>query len=273
MLLLAVLVVAAIGGGAWYALGQSAETVSEPEPATTSSLDIVAQDVTNPLLVPIEDANDVLDAIDENSTEAEALDALGLDPTGNAVSAATNAAGYRFVWNYGTAETATVIVDATTGNFDFDVSDGTEWRRIGDTVFGRRDDLAWTTVVDPFGSIQRLGLDAPLTIEQLFDPVTTEYTTSVTNERDDGTSQVVAEVDAFAYATARPDAFGDWMKQLGHPSDAAAFAPGDIVVVQAEISADDRTIDLVTVTTATFATSYELVELFETPPVIDAPER
>jgi hypothetical protein len=270
---LAILVAAAIGGGAWYALGESDDAVPEQEPVVTSALDIEAQDVTSPLLVPIEDANDVIEAIDENSTEAEALDLLGLDETGNPISAATNAAGYRFVWSYGTAETATVIVDATTGNFDFEVSDGTEWRRVDGTVFSRRDDLAWTLVDgNAFGSIQRLGLDAPLTIEQLVDPVTNEFTASAGTARDDGTSQVVAEIDAFAYAAARPDAFGDWMAQLGHPSDAAAIAPGDVVVVQAELATDARTIDLATVTTTTLTTSYELVELFETAPVIESPE-
>ncbi len=275
MLMVAVLALGAIGGGAWYALGQSDDAApTEQEPATTSALDIEAQDVTNPILVPIEDANDVVEAIDENSTEAEALDALGLDATGNPISAAANAAGYRFVWSYGTAETATVIVDATTGNFGFEVSDGTEWRRIDGTVFVRRDDTAWSPVDgDPLGSIGRLGLDAPLTIEQLIDPVTSEFTASASTERDDGSSEVVAEIDAFAYAAARPEAFGDWMTQLGHPSNPATIAPGDVVVVQADIGTDARTIDLATVTTTTFVTSYELLELFETAPVIESPER
>ncbi len=230
--------------------------------------------MTNPILVPIEDANEVVEAVNENSAEAEALDALGLDATGDPISAATNAAGYRFVWKDGTAQTATVVVDATTGNFDFGVSDGTEWRRIDGTVFVRRDGAAWSPVDgDPFGSIRRLGLDAPLTIEQLIDPVTGEFTASASTAGDDGTSRVVAEVDAFAYAAARPEAFADWMTQLGHPGDPAAVAPGDVVVVQADIGTDARTIELATVTTTTFATNYELVELFDTAPVIEPLER
>ena len=63
------------------------------------------------------------------------------------------------------------------------------------------------------------------------------------------------------------------MASLGHPVGTEAVQPGDIVVIQAELGADGGTIEMMTVETSTFATSYTLDEVFDTAPVIETPAR
>lgn len=275
VLLLILLGIVTIGGAVWFALATSDEattSTTSPQPPT-SVLDIAPQDVSSPVVEPIDDARDVIADIDENTEEAEALDLLGLDETGNPATVANPVLGHRFTWNFGTEETATITVDDTNGNYELVSGDGLEQRHVDGRSYGRRDGSTWAEVdAETLESIEPLGLDGPLTVDQVIDPMTAEYTASVTEPRDDGTLLLSAEVDAFDYVTAQPDDYTNWMALLGHPESETAVQPGAVVVVQAEVAADGTTINLLTVTSESFATSYTLDELFETAPAIDAPE-
>jgi hypothetical protein len=268
---LAVALVASIGlGYGWLAMSkpddESTSSTREPTPST-SALAIEPQDVSNPLVVPIDDASDVVAQIDDNSAEEEALDLLGLDQTGNPL-----AAGHRFTWSFGTDETTTITVDATTGNYAFESSDGFEWRRIDGTSYGRRGDIAWSEVDgDALGSVLRLGADGPVTIDQILDPITDEYASSVTRQLDDGTSAVYAEIDEHGLWNDLPAEHLRWLGLMGIPSPDQAIEPGAIIVVDVVLAADGRTVDTFTVTTEKFASSYTLDHLFETAPVIEVP--
>ena len=56
-----------------------------------------------------------------------------------------------------------------------------EWRMVGGTSYSRRGDLEWAQMDDEaFESVQRLGLDGPVTVEQILDPLTAEYASSTT---------------------------------------------------------------------------------------------
>jgi len=218
--------------------------------------------------------------IDDNSTEAEALELLGLDEEGNPVSddvadgaaAAESIAGHRFTWSDGTDSSVNITVDATTGNYRVESTDGTERRYVDSTSYSRRGDIAWTqTDGDAFASVRRMGFDGPMLIAEVLDPVTVGYTTSPPDELDDGTTVITAEVDAFAYSQSHPNEYAAFMTSLGHPVGTEAVQPGDIVIVQAELGADGGTIEMMTVETATFTTSYVLDEVFDTAPVIETP--
>jgi hypothetical protein len=264
---------AAVGGGAWYALGSTDDATSPPDPDSSTQLDIAPQDVSNPLIVPIDDAEDVIAEIDENGSESEALDALGLDDTGNPIAAVDAVAGYRYTWDFGAARTATVTVDVTTGDSVTVDGSGLEIRRIGNRAFASTGGSPWVEL-DPSAdsSAPPLGFDALLTIDRVLDSTTAGFSTSVTMVRGDDTSRQTAEVDAFRYASEQPEAFRRWMTGLGHPEAESPFAPGDLVVVQADLATDGHTIDLMTVATATSTTSYSLDEVLATAPLVELPE-
>lgn len=239
------------------------------EPATDNQLDIAPQDVSNPIVVPIDDASEVMTQVDDNSSEAEALDLLGLDETGNIV-----AAGHQFTWSDGTGATATTTVDAATGDYAFESSDGFTYRRIDGTTYAGRNGVAWTEVDDGTGldSVQRLGLDGPVTIDQIIDPLIDDYSSSVTNQRGDGTSAVSAEIDSHGLWNDHSLARLTWLAQMGIPNSEVDVEPGSIIVVDASVGTDGRTVETLTVTTPTFTSTYVLDEMFETAPVIDLPE-
>jgi hypothetical protein len=277
---LAGLAVATIAAAGWFALSTADDSAASDSDSATSGdestpptgLDIAPQDVSSPLVVPIDDASEVMAEVNDNSAEAEALDLLGLDETGNQVPDVQPAAGHRFTWTYGSDNAVTITVDTTTGNYQFESSDGIERRRVDGTSYDRRADITWTqTDGVVLESVPRLGFYGPITLEQIIDQVTDEYATSTTSQLADGTTQVTAEVDAFAYSEGHSGERLDWMTVLGHPA-ATTVQPGEIVVIQAQLDADGSTVNLMTVTTSTFATSYTLDELFASAPVIAAPE-
>ncbi len=239
------------------------------EPTPQTQLDIAPQDVSNPIVVPIDDASEVMTQVDDNSSEAEALDLLGLDETGSIV-----AAGHRFTWSDGTGGTATTTVDAATGDYAFESSDGFRYRRIDGTTYAGRDGVAWSEVDggDGLDSVQRLGLDGPVTIDQIVDPLIDDYSSSVTNQRGDGTSAVHVEIDSHGLWTDHSIQRLTWLAQMGIPNPEADVAPGSIIVVDASVGTDGRTVETFTVTTATFTSTYVLDEVFETAPVIEVPE-
>ncbi len=261
---------AAIGYG-WLVISTRDEpsTSAPSEPAPPSNeLAIEPQDVSNPLVVPIDDASEVVAEINDNSEETEALDLLGLDETGNTV-----AAGHRLTWSSGTGHTITITVDAATGNYAVESSDGFEWRRIDGTSYGRSGDMAWSQVDgSALESVPRLGLDGPVTIDQILDPLIGEYSSTVTDRRDDGTSTVNAEVDSYALWNDHPDQRLTWLALMGVPNPDQDVAPGSIIVVAASVRSDGRTVDNVTVTTPTLTSTYFLNEVFDTAPVIEVPE-
>lgn len=270
--MLAALAVATVAGATWFTLSNTDDSTDDASPVDDSAppadLDFAPQDVSSPLVAPIHDAADVVAEIDDNSGESEALDMLGLDETGNVV-----AAGHRFTWNYGTDDTTTITVDATTGNYAFESSDGVDWRRIDGTSYGRRGDLGWAQVDgDTLESAQRLGLDGPATIEQIVGPLTDEYASTVTDQRGDGTSVVYAEIDAHDLWSDHPDEHLTWLGLMGIPNPNQPVEPGSIIVVDALVAADGRTVETLTVTTSTFTSSYTLNEVFDTAPVIEVPE-
>jgi len=275
LVLLLLLGIVTIAGAVWFALlttDDDGAGASVPPPPST--LDIEAQDISSPVVAPIDDALVVASEIDDNAEEAEALDLLGLDETGDEVADAAPVLGHRFTWSYGTDQTATITVDATTGDYASVAQDGIEWRRVDGQSYGRRSDTEWTEVDgDLLESVPRLGLDAPITIDQVLDVTTSQHAASDTEARDDGTSVLTAEVDAFEYAAEQSATYLSWMSLFGHPANGGTVQPGDVVVIQAELAADGRTIDALNVTTATFTTSYTLDEVFETAPEIQAPTR
>ncbi len=272
-LVLGLLVVATIAGAAWYALSAPDGPGPAQEPTPSTGLDIAPQDLSNPLLVPIDDASDVVAEIDDNSEEVDALDALGLDETGEPVVTAEAVGGHRFTWNYGPDETSTVIVDTTTGNYAVVSGDGVELRHVDSRSFRRTAESPWVEVDSgTLEAVRPLGLDAPLTIDLVLDPVTEAYTSSAATPLDDGASLITAEVDAFAYSQAQPTERIRWMSLMGHPAIDDVVEPGDVVVVQAELAADGRTVERLTVTTSGFSTGYALGEIFTSAPAIDVPE-
>lgn len=273
VLLLLLLVIATIAGAAWFAVGTSDDAVRPATPAPSNGLDIEPQDVSSPIVEPIDDAREVVVDIDDNGEEAEALDLLGLDETGNPVTDSGPVPGHSFTWSYGTDDTVTITVDSTTGDYAFVSSDGTEWRRVDGRSYGRRSDVGWAEVdTDAVESVKRLGIDGPLTVDQVIDDVTAQFTAVVTSETGDDTTEVSAEIDATAYGSGRPDDFTALVSRLGHPTTTPAPQLGDTLSIELTVGADGRTVEQLTFTTAAFTTTYTLDEVFETAPAIEAPE-
>lgn len=267
---LAALLVATGVGYAWLVVSAPDEpsTRSGQEPAVPSSPDIEPEEVSSPLVVPIDGASDVVADINDNASESEALEMLGLDEAGNVV-----APGYRFTWSSDTGDTATVTVDATTGDYSFESSDGLEWRSLDGTSYARDSTLEWSEVdADALASTQRLGLDGPITIDELIDPITAEYSSSVTNQRGDGTSSLYVEINSAAYAAGHPDVRTQWLALMGLPNPDQEVEPGAIIIVDASVGTDGRTLESFTVATMAHETSYTLDEVFDSAPVIDTPE-
>lgn len=283
LIVLAGLTVATIAGAAWFSMSSADDnpddasspqsnvleptSPADPDSAPPNQLDLAPQDVSSPIVVPIDDATEVVAQVDDNSAEADALDLLGLDETGNVV-----AAGHRFTWSSGSGDTTTITVDATTGDYAFESSDGFEWRLVDGTPFIRRGDLEWSQAEsDTRESAQRLGLDGPVTVEQILDPLTAEYASSVMTQPDGGTTSMSAEIDAYGLWSDYPDERRIWLGLMGIPNAEDTVEPGEVIVVTATMAADGRTVNTFTVTTPEYASTYTLDQVFETAPVIAAP--
>jgi hypothetical protein len=253
LIVLAGLTVATIVGSAWFSTSSTAENSADssspqsaeleptspagPNAAQPNQLDLAPQDVSSPIVVPIDDATEVVAQVDDNSAAADALDLLGLDETGNVV-----AAGHRFTWRSGSGDTTTITVDTTTGDYAFEWSDGIEWRLVDGTPFIRRGDLEWSQAEsDTRESAQRLGLDGPVTVEQILDPLTAEYASSMMTEPDDGTSSMSAEIDAYGLWSDYPDERRIWLDLMGIPNAEETVEPGEVIGVTASMTAEPST--------------------------------
>lgn len=158
----------------------------------------------SPILEPIDDAQDVVDDI--NGTATEALDELGLDPTGR-----PQPLGYRFTTIDALGTSLTVTVDTTTGNFAIDGDNGSAFRSISDNVVTR---LVATDPWSPIDAgaadvIQPFGLEQALQVQDVLPGSIRSFTT--VDDQDAG----IFRLDYAAATNGEPEAMNAWATRFG----------------------------------------------------------
>lgn len=269
------LIALVIGACALVAYGfvsMSPTDTAEPTPPPADEA------ATSPLVIPIENARDVVADFNDNSGEVELLNELGLDATGNPLAhaeqtpaAAAAAAGHRFTWSYGTGDASTVTVDSTTGNFSFESTTGTQYRLVDGTSFVRAGVAAsWSQVDgDALETIQRLGLEQPITVDSIVADIES-IAAIATTRSDDGTTLVSISIDDMEFATAMPDVRIAWLAEMGVPNSDAVL-DGAFITADAAVAPDGQTIDQLVVTAGPWTSTYQLDQVFDIAPVIEAP--
>jgi len=209
----------------------------------------------------ISDTEQLVDVIDDRDRETELLAELGLDASGGPLpeppAGSAPPAGHTFRWTDRDGSVATITVATDTGDHALR-TDGIEFRSIGGQAFARTiDDPDWAELAaSDIAAIDRLGLDAPLTIRELLGGAASFAVDEA------GTSTI----DDASFAASDPASRSAWLDLIGL---------GDTVdgplVASYELLADGDAISSAAIERPATGerVSYELVQLHEQPPVID----
>lgn len=202
----------------------------EPETDEPETDDTVEDDgSSSPLIEPIDDAREVTDVINTSEGEAELLDELGLDATGQPADAQEGQpAGYEFSTTDAAGVSSTVKVDTTTGNYSVDSDDGSGFRLIDGASFARvGTEGGWDDVgrddVQRFG-ITSLPTEATALPENIA-PYASEVSREVSISESGDVETAVQRVDVASLRFEQPAELIAWASPFG-----LAGTDGDIVV-------------------------------------------
>ncbi len=215
--------------------------------------DQLVEDPSSPLLVPIDDARDVVGEIDQNGEEVAALDELGLDATGGALPA-----GYEFTTNAIDGTTRTVRVDAATGDHRVLADDGAGYSLVDGemSVFGPVDG-------DHAATALGFGLDGLLTEADLVPDAIAAFTTEQSREPADDLVTAQFVVDVPALREEQPAELISWASPFG-------FADTDDDVTLDVVSGQDGRVRSFSIRTSDTTIGYQLVSMFDEAPTFDS---
>lgn len=267
-LLVALFAAVVVGIAAFFVLsGDSAP--SDADSLTESSVVSNESDAGGAIAQTLDDANDTVDAVNDNSQESELLAELGLDATGNPVVVVGAEAGYRFNWNDPSGQDLDIVVDAVADNYSVTASDGISFRFLAGEYFGKAGvDGEWYMLADdPFGSIPVVGLDGIPSEAEIVPPSANAY---IVSDEIDGPTRTVT-IDDAAFAAADLSGRNAWLGPWGLIDDAGEVA--STVVVRLTFDPTGQNVvgaHIETPAIGGFA-AFSITETYEVAPVIDNP--
>lgn|GEM_PF-7104266 len=186
---------------------------------------------SNPLVEPINDAEEVVDQIADNSQEDEALDQLGLDAVGQPA-----VPGYSFVVTDPSGLTLEILVDAVNGDYSIEMESGASIRSIdGDVVTRSSPDDSWTSVDRrSLGILERLGLDRVIVLSDVVTPEISPWMSITSDVEFDDEQRTIYRVDIATINAEAPDELATWASSFGIDARSlvsATSAPIDIETV------------------------------------------
>lgn len=239
-------------------------------PLGPAALDAQASDSMTAAGQILDDAQAVVDDMNDRSDEREILAELGLDENANPTD---DLQGYRFTWADPSGQDLDIIVDLTTENFAVDASDGISFRMIDGTFYGSvADSDEWFELAeDPFGDTPVIGLGGLPDIEGVIPDATAPFLVN-SGLKDGGSGPTYFFiVDDEAFHAADPEARAEWLRPWGliEPS---TVEPTTLVVTITLDPLGERVIgaQIETPTIGGFA-SFSVVETLDTAPVIEVP--
>jgi hypothetical protein len=221
---------------------------------------------SSPLVVPIDDAQEVVAEINGNSVEEELLDDLGLDSVGR-----PQVPGYLFTTLDASGAALTVQVDATTGNYSIESTTGLGFRTIDGVTYQRAaatDEWAEADITD-FQRTQPFGLDGVVIATDLLPSSLDAYVTIVSSEVVNGVTGSIHSVDVAALRIADPDLLASWSTPFGLDSATLGNADGEPVTITMMVD-DERTVQSFDITPPAPGPSvtYRLEAVYDAAPLI-----
>jgi hypothetical protein len=170
----------------------------------------------------IEDATALVDEIDDRGEADELLAELGLGPDGEPLPEArpeppvlAEPAGYAFVWTEPGDTRIAALVDATTGDYAIDASDGVAVRVVGGVPYSRVGGEWQLTDLSVLRGVPVPGLDGFPSIERVIDPAVEPFVELVTMTTEaDGTTFGYL-IDDSAFFAADPAGRDAWLRPWG----------------------------------------------------------
>jgi hypothetical protein len=197
-----------------------------------------------PPTVPLDDpdtligrSNELTNQINENSEEIEALDQLGLDPTGAAPAASVQS--YSFLWSDPTGQQFQIAVDTETQNFT--MTNGTlSVRRIGSDVFTQQTaNGPWSAATLP-SELAVVGLAGPLTLQAV---VPDSISAWIAQGSEATTGRLVYQIDEARLALDAPDVWQAYLSAWGLTDEAlAARSPGRDLELLVQVEPDGQVV-------------------------------
>jgi hypothetical protein len=220
----------------------------------------------SPILVPINDAREVVAEINDNPAEEELLDELGLDPVGQ-----PQVAGYLFTTLDADGAVLSIQVDATTGNYSIESATGLGFRSI-DGVTSRRAATAgaWAQVdAAEIEAIQRFGLDGVAVATDVIPVDLAPYVALVSTEVVNGVETSIHRVDVANLRTTDPALMATWSSPFGlDPVTLGSVGTEPVTITMTSDAQGTLQTFVITPPEPARSTTYRLEAIYDAPPVI-----
>jgi hypothetical protein len=228
-MLLAVLGLVVIGLVAYLGYAKMTATSDDAAPVPAEP-----RTPSSPIVVPIEDAGEVVTEINDNAPEEELLDELGLDPIGRPAPA-----GYGFFIADASGRSRSVQVDSTTGNYSIETVEGVAIRSIDGMTYTRTTaGDEWVPVDPAVLAAQSFGLDGITVVSDVLPSELAAYVSPVSTEVVGGIESSISSVDLAAFRTTDPALFATWSAPFGFdPATLGTFGTDPMTVT---ISVDEQ---------------------------------